>query len=59
MSKNSTHTPEAVQALEQMLTQQQWINAEIAVRMMVRDYPDSATAQDFLQRVLQQGEPLI
>jgi hypothetical protein len=26
------------------LTQQQWVNAEIAARMMVSDYPDSTTA---------------
>ena len=36
---------EDLQALEQMLGQQQWVNAEIAARMMVNDYPDSATAQ--------------
>jgi tetratricopeptide (TPR) repeat protein len=51
--------PEDLQALEQMLGQQQWVNAEIAARMMVNDYPDSATAQACLQRVLQQGEPLV
>jgi hypothetical protein len=34
-----------------MLGQQQWVNAEIAARMMVNDYPGSATAQDCLQRV--------
>ena len=47
--------PEDLQALEQMLGQQQWVNAEIAARMMVNDYPDSATAQACLQRVLRQG----
>ena len=51
--------PEDLQALEQMLGQQQWVNAEIAARMMVNDYPDSATAQACLQRVLRQGEPLV
>ena len=51
--------PEDLQALEQMLGQQQWVNAEIAARMMVNGYPDSATAQDCLQRVLRQGEPLV
>ena len=43
--------PEDLQVLEQMLGQQQWVNAEIAARMMVNDYPDSATAQAYLQRV--------
>jgi hypothetical protein len=47
--------PEDLQALEQMLGQQQWVNAEIAARMMVNDYPDSATAQACLQRVLRRG----
>jgi pentatricopeptide repeat protein len=51
--------PEDLQALEQMLNQQQWVNAEIAARMMVNDYPGSATAQACLQRVLRQGEPLV
>jgi hypothetical protein len=37
--------PEDPLALEQMLSQQQWVNAEIAARMMVNDYPGSATAQ--------------
>ena len=48
-----------MQALEQMLNQQHWVNAEIAARMMVNDYPDSATAQACLQRVLRRGEPLV
>jgi hypothetical protein len=47
--------PEDLQALEQMLGQQQWINAEIAARMMVNDYPDSTTAQAGLERVLRRG----
>jgi hypothetical protein len=47
--------PEDLQALEQMLGQQQWVNAEIAARMMVNDYPDSATAQACLQRVVEMG----
>ena len=51
--------PQDLQTLEQMMSQQQWVNAEIAARMMVNDYPDSATAQDCLQRVLRQGEPLV
>jgi hypothetical protein len=38
-----------------MLSQQQWVNAEIAARMMVKDYPGSATAQAGLQRVLRRG----
>ncbi len=42
-----------------MLSQQQWVNAENAARMMVNDYPTSVTAQVCLQRVLQQGEPLV
>ncbi len=44
--------PEDLQALERMLNQQQWVNAEIAARMMVNDYPDSATAKDCLARVM-------
>jgi hypothetical protein len=51
--------PEDLLALEQMLSQQQWVNAEISAQMMVNDYPDSATAQACLQRVLRQGEPLV
>ena len=50
--------PEDLQALKQMLNQQQWVNAEIAARMMVNDYPGSATAQACLQRVLRKGEAL-
>jgi hypothetical protein len=37
--------PEDLLALEQMLSQQQWVNAEISAQMMVNDYPGSATAQ--------------
>jgi hypothetical protein len=51
--------PEDLHALEQMLSQQQWVNAEIAARMMVNDYPDSATAQGCLQRVLRRCEALV
>jgi hypothetical protein len=51
--------PEDLQAIELMLSQQQWVNAEIAARMMVNDYPDSATAQACLQRVLRRGEQLV
>jgi Tfp pilus assembly protein PilF len=47
---------EDLETLEQMLAQQQWVNAEIAARMMVNDYPASATAQASLQRVLAHGE---
>jgi pentatricopeptide repeat protein len=47
---------EDLDALDQMIAQQQWANAEIAARMMVIDYPDSATAKACLQRVLAQGE---
>jgi hypothetical protein len=28
-----------------MQSQQQWVNAEIAARMMVNNYPDSVTAK--------------
>ncbi len=45
--------PEDLQALEQMLSQQQWGNAEIAARMMVSDYPSRATARDCLNRVME------
>jgi hypothetical protein len=37
--------PEDLQALEQMQSQQQWVNAENAARMMVNNYPDSVTAK--------------
>jgi hypothetical protein len=47
---------EDLATLEQMLAQQQWVNAEIAARMMVNDYPASATAQASLQRVLAHEE---
>jgi len=47
---------EDIETLEQMLAQQQWVNAEIAARMMVNDYPASATAQASLQRVLAHEE---
>ena len=47
---------EDLETLEQMLAQQQWVNAEIAARMLVNDYPASATAQSSLQRVLAHGE---
>ena len=47
---------EDLETLEQMLAQQQWVNAEIAARMMVNDYPASDTAQASLQRVLAHGE---
>ena len=46
---------EDLETLEQMLAQQQWVNAEIAARMMVNDYPASATAQSCLERVLAHG----
>lgn len=46
---------EDLDALEQMQAQQQWVNAEIAARMMVNDYPASATAQACLERVLAHG----
>jgi pentatricopeptide repeat protein len=49
--------PQDLLALEQMMSQQQWVNAEIAARMMVNDYPASSAAQAFLHRVLHQGEP--
>jgi hypothetical protein len=41
--------PEDLLALEQMLSQQQWVNAEISAQMMVNDYPGSATAQACLE----------
>ena len=47
---------EDLETLEQMLAQQQWVNAEIAARMMVNDYPASATAHASLQRVLAHEE---
>ncbi len=48
-------TPEAVQALLQLIDSGNRISAEIAARMMVQDYPSSATARDCLARVLEMG----
>ena len=45
-------TPEAVQALTQLIDSGNRISAEIAARMMVLDYPSSATAKDCLARVM-------
>ena len=44
--------PEAVQALVQLIDSGNRISAEIAARMMVQDYPSSATAKDCLARVM-------
>jgi hypothetical protein len=46
-------TPEAVQALAQLIDSGNRVSAEIAARMMVSDYPSSATARDFLSRVME------
>ena len=46
-------TPEAVQALVQLIDSGNRISAEIAARMMVQDYPSSATAKECLARVLE------
>ena len=48
-------TPEAVQALTQLIDSGNRISAEIAARMMVQDYPSSAKARDCLARVLEMG----
>ncbi len=48
-------TPEAVQALTQLIDSGKRISAEIAARMMVQDYPSSATARDCLARVMGMG----
>ena len=48
-------TPEAVQALVQLIDSGNRISAEIAARMMVQDYPSSATAKDCLARVMGMG----
>ncbi len=46
-------TPEAVQALVQLIDSGNRISAEIAARMMVQDYRSSATARDCLARVME------
>ena len=46
-------TPEAVQALTQLIHSGNRISAEIAARMMVQDYPSSATARGCLARVME------
>ncbi|PVE05176.1 lipopolysaccharide assembly protein LapB [Limnohabitans sp. Rim28] len=46
-------TPEAVQALVQLIESGNRISAEIAARMMVQDYPSSETARDCLARVME------
>ncbi len=43
-------TPEAVQALAQLIDSGNRVSAEIAARMMLSDYPSSATARDCLKR---------
>ncbi len=48
-------TPEAVQVLVQLIDSGNRISAEIAARMMVQDYPSSATAKDCLARVMEMG----
>ena len=48
-------TPEAVQALVQLIDSGNRISAEIAARMMAQDYPSSATAKDCLARVMEMG----
>ena len=45
-------TPDAVQALTQLIRSGNRISAEIAARMMVADYPNSDTARDSLVRVM-------
>jgi Tfp pilus assembly protein PilF len=47
--------PEAVKALTQLIDSGNRISAEIAARMMVQDYPSSATARDCLARVMGMG----
>jgi hypothetical protein len=44
-----------VQALTQLIDSGNLISAEIAARMMVQDYPSSATAKDCLARVMKMG----
>jgi ABC-type branched-subunit amino acid transport system substrate-binding protein len=46
-------TPEAVQALAQLIDSGNRVSAEIAARMMVSDYPSSATARDCLNRAME------
>ncbi len=46
-------TPEAVQALAQLIDSGNQVSAEIAARMMVSDYPSSATARDCLKRAME------
>lgn len=48
-------TPEAVQALAQLIDSGNRISAEIAARMMVADYPNSTTAKDCLAQVMAMG----
>lgn len=48
----SEPTPEAVQALTQLIDSGNRISAEIAARMMVQDCPSSSTARDCLARVM-------
>ena len=45
----------AAQALVQLIDSGNRISAEIAARMMVQDYPSSATARDCLARVMDMG----
>ena len=44
--------PKSVAAVEKLIEADNWVSAEIAARLLVSDYPESAAAQACLDRVL-------
>lgn len=44
--------PKSVAAIEKLIEASNWVSAEIAARLLVSDYPESAAAQACLDRVL-------
>ncbi len=44
--------PERLEAIEKLITQQNYVSAEIAARLLMEDFPEHATGDKLLQRVL-------
>ena len=44
--------PERLEAIEKLITQQSYVSAEIAARLLVEDFPEHAAGDKLLQRVL-------
>ena len=43
---------ERLEAIEKLITQQSYVSAEIAVRLLMEDFPEHAAGDKLLQRVL-------